>query len=232
MLSEANLSEALLVRADLNGADLRWARLDRANLREADLTSCRVHGLSACNVELDQSKQSNLILSDGGESVTIDHLEMAQFIYLTQNTHIGDLFDSIILLVGQFSGRANLLNALKMNLRTLRYIPVSFDLDTSTGIESCVSIARLARFLLVDLTNVKNISPLIQTVISQRVLPIQPLFDISQKKRIRCPDFDLSPWVLPVYRYRGQAHLSETFKESVIEPAEEMARQWWEVKAC
>src|SRR2546430_1898533 len=80
--------------ADLRGADLREANLFRADLGDAilnradftgaDLTECRIHGVSAWALKLnEETKQENLIINDYDEpEITVDNIEVAQFIYL------------------------------------------------------------------------------------------------------------------------------------------------------
>jgi hypothetical protein len=75
------------------GANLRGANLSRANLQVAvlvsadftgaDLTGCRVHGASAWNLKLERTKQQNLVITHALEpAITVDNIEVAQFIYL------------------------------------------------------------------------------------------------------------------------------------------------------
>src|SRR4029453_10070286 len=108
-----NLTEAYLTGADLRQADLRQADLRRANLTEAileeallvetdfrgtNLTGCKVYGISAWNVHLDdRTDQKGLIITQEDEpTVTIDDLEVAQFTYLLLNNQkIRNVIDTI-----------------------------------------------------------------------------------------------------------------------------------------
>jgi hypothetical protein len=77
-LSEANLSGATLYQASLIGACLL-----ETNFAGADLTGCFVYGISAWNVKLEGTTQLDLAITPRNEPViTVDNLEMAQFIYL------------------------------------------------------------------------------------------------------------------------------------------------------
>src|SRR3954454_6277860 len=75
----ANLSEA-----DLSGANLSGANLVEANIRGADLTGCRIYGISAWGPKLnEETKQQNLIITPLNEpEITVDNIEIAQFVYL------------------------------------------------------------------------------------------------------------------------------------------------------
>lgn len=103
-LLRANLSRADLYRVDLTGADLRGARLVGASLVEtilveADLTGCSIYGAAVWKLVLGKTKQSNLIISPPDEpTITVDNIEVAQFIYLLlnnqKNRHVIDTITS------------------------------------------------------------------------------------------------------------------------------------------
>ncbi len=59
-------------------------RDDCYNALGASFTDCRIHGISAWHVKLSEgTKQQGLIITPEGEpTVTIDDLEVAQFVYL------------------------------------------------------------------------------------------------------------------------------------------------------
>src|SRR5205807_7868480 len=91
-----------------------------ANLLNADLTGCRVHGVSAWGLKLEGVKQQNLVITRDDEStVTVDNIEVAQFVYLLlHNEKIRDVIDTIgkkgVLLLGRFTeGRMVVLERLQ-----------------------------------------------------------------------------------------------------------------------
>jgi hypothetical protein len=133
-LSEANLREANLraadlgraglVRANLSGANLRRAILVETDLTDADLTGCSIYGVSAWNLKLEGVKQQDLIITPDNESaITVDNIEVAQFVYLLlHNQKIRDVIDTItskaVLIVGRFTDeRKAVLDALREELR-------------------------------------------------------------------------------------------------------------------
>lgn len=78
-LSNANLEGADLTSADLSGAKLSGAVFVNSNLSAANLSGCNVHGISAWNVNLKDTIQTNLVITDPSDSeVTVDNLAMAQ----------------------------------------------------------------------------------------------------------------------------------------------------------
>jgi|SRR6267142_898799 len=97
--------------ADLSGADLYAADLNRAtlvhtNLSGADLTGCHIYGISAWNLKLEGTKQQDLVITHWTEpEITIDNIEVAQFVHLLlHNEKIRDVIDTIgkkgVLLLG------------------------------------------------------------------------------------------------------------------------------------
>ena len=84
---DADLSEAILINARLSAAKLHRANLQGAILigadfSGADLTGCRIHGVSAWRLKIEGIKQQNLVITRADEpTVTVDNIEVAQFIY-------------------------------------------------------------------------------------------------------------------------------------------------------
>jgi hypothetical protein len=71
--------------------------LSGADLRGADLTGCNIYGISTWDVQLDDTKQINLTIPCPNEpAITVDNLEVDQFIYLfLNNRKIRQVFDTI-----------------------------------------------------------------------------------------------------------------------------------------
>ena len=140
-LSGANLRGvafrgATLREANLSGANLRGAVLVDTDLTGADLTGCRIYGISAWGLKLEGATQQNLIITRPKEpEITVDNIEVAQFVYLLlHNEKIRDVIDTIgrkgVLLLGRFTeGRITILERLRDKLRSLGYVPMVFNFD-------------------------------------------------------------------------------------------------------
>ena len=94
----------------------------------------------------------------------MDHLEVAQFIYLIRNNRkVSDVIDAItskvVLILGRFTlGRKITLDALRDARRSHNYLPIVFDLEKPTNrdfTETVSTLAHLARFIIADLTDPK-----------------------------------------------------------------------------
>src|SRR5437764_658577 len=97
-----DLSGANLIGVDLSSANLTEADLSRTGLVETDftnatITGCRTYGASAWNVTLVGTVQHNLVITKEGEPVvTVDDLEVGQFLCLIlNNTKIRNVIDTI-----------------------------------------------------------------------------------------------------------------------------------------
>ncbi len=251
VLLEANLSETTLNDANLFGANLNGANLSNATLNQADLsratligtnfskaflTDCRIYGISAWDVQLEGAAQFNLVVMPQNEPyITVDNLKVAQFIYLLlNNKEIRDVIDTItskvVFILGRFTGeRKAILEALRDELRKWNYSPVVFDFEkpASRDITETVStLAHMARFVIVDITDAKSIPQELMTIVPNLPsVPVQPLILSSQHQYGMFEHFTRYSWVLPVYRYTDEKSLLASINEKVIAPAEQKAQE-------
>jgi pentapeptide repeat protein len=93
----ADLSRADFTGAKLSKADLRRTHLARTVFKDADLSGCGVYGSAVWNVELDGAVQTDLVITEQDEpEITVDDLEVAQFVYLILNNRkIRNIIDSM-----------------------------------------------------------------------------------------------------------------------------------------
>jgi uncharacterized protein YjbI with pentapeptide repeats len=244
-LSRANLSGADLSGAELGGADFTFADLTGANLTgarlevatlvntdltDADLTGCGIYGVSAWDLKLERAKQQNLFITRWGEpAITVDNIEVAQFIYLMLNNQkVRDVIDTItskvVLILGRFTDeRKAVLDALREELRKRDYLPILFDfaVPATRDITETVSLlARMARFIIADLTDPSSIPKELEAIVPHLTVPVQPLIEGTSRPYAMFKDYWKYDWVLPVYRYEGLEPLLATLAEKVIAPAE------------
>jgi uncharacterized protein YjbI with pentapeptide repeats len=255
-LSEANLSEADLIEADLSeatliGVDLTEAHLGGVNLSKANLsgaklvktdlsnatlTGCKIFGVSAWKVKLDGAVQKNLQITDYDESaITVDNLEVAQFVYLLLNNQkVRDVINTItskaVLILGRFTPeRKAVLDALREELRQRDYLPILFDFDNPSSrnlTETVSTLAHISRFVIADITDAKSIPQELQRIVPNLPsLPVQPLLLSSQYEYAMFKDFNDYSWVLSLYRYDSPEALLSSLAEKVIDPAEAKAKE-------
>lgn len=246
-LTEANLVTAYLRGADLTaanlrGADLAGARLERSILvnttcHKTIFTGCRIHGISAWDLRLEEAQQTNLIITPLGEpDITVDNLQVAQFIYLLlNNPHIREVIDTItskvVLILGRFTPeRKVVLDAMRERLRAKNYSPVVFDFEkpiTRDLTETVMTLAGMAKFVIADLTDPKSIPHELMSFVEKLPsVPVQPLLLASQKQEYAMfPHLQRYPWVLETVLYQDHETLLRSLETSVILPAEQKAKE-------
>jgi uncharacterized protein YjbI with pentapeptide repeats len=231
----AHLLNAELTAADLTGANLQYATLVDTDLRDADLTGSRVHGVSAWRLKLEGAEQQDLIISDAEEpTITVDNIEVAQFIYLMLNNQkVRDVIDTItskvVLILGRFTDeRKIILDALREELRKRNYLPIMFDFEvpaTRDITETVSLLARMARFIVADITDAKSIPQELAVIVPDLPsVPVQPLLLEGSAEYGMFEHFKRYPWVLETYRYASSERLIASLGERVIGPAENYAR--------
>jgi uncharacterized protein YjbI with pentapeptide repeats len=232
----ADLSRANLTGANLNDADLRRTHLTRTVFKGANLSGCKVYGISAWNLQLDDAVQSDLVITDQDELViTVDDIETAQFVYLILNNKkirnvINTVTSKAVLILGRFTPeRKAYLDALREEIRKKDLLPILFDFDRPTTrnlTETISTLAHLARFVIADITDARSIPQELQRIVpGLPSLPVQPLILSSDYQYGMFRDFLDFTWVLPLYRYENLDTLLESLEEKVIAPAEAKATE-------
>ena len=245
-LSQANLSEAHLqgafVReanlsgANLAGANLMYSRLIEVDLTNANIAGCATYGISAWNLKLEGTDQSNLIITRADEpTITVDNIEVGQFIYLLLNNQkVRDVIDTItskaVLVMGRFTpDRKAVLDALRGELRKNDYLPILFDFDKPSSrnlTETISTLAHIARFVIADITEAKSIPQELQRIVPNLPsLPVQPLLLSSAYEYGMFRDLLDYPWVLEPYRYDSLDELLACLETRVIAPAATKANE-------
>ena len=231
MLDGAFLSEANFGGADLKGASLCQATLVDTDFTGADLTGSRIFGISAWRLQLERSKQQNLIITPADEpEITVDNIEVAQFIYLMLNNQkIRNVIDTItskaVLILGRFTDeRKAVLDALREELRKHNYLPILFDFEKPRSRdtdETITLLARMARFIVADITDARSVLQELRAIVPDLPsVPVQPIILATQEERGMFDFYRNMPWFLPFYRYVSQEQLLADVGEKVIRPAE------------
>ena len=203
------------------------------NLVDATLTHCRIYGISAWDIRLSEgTKQRGLIITPEGEpSVTVDDLEVAQFVYLLlRNEKLRKVIDTVgkkgVLLLGRFTeGRIVVLERLREELRKRGYLPIVFNFDkpeTKDFTETVRLLAGLSKFVIADLTSPKSAPYELGAIVSQTMIPFQPIiaegetpFSMLQDLWINHPDRVFRP-----IHYSSPDALIASLDEKIIRPAE------------
>jgi hypothetical protein len=229
-LLDADLRGADLSGACLIGADLTQAVLVGANLMNAVVTGSRIYGVSAWDIKLsDDTEQQDLVITNWHQpKITVDNVETAQFVYLLlHNEKIRDVIDTVtskvVLILGRFTPeRKAVLDAIREELRNRNYVPILFDFDVPAGrdiTETVSLLARMARFIIADLTEPSSIPKELEAIVPHLAAPVQPLLE-GERPYAMFKDYWKYDWVLPVHRYQGLEELLAALADKVIAPAE------------
>lgn len=243
-LSQADLRGAVLAYADLTGADLSGADLTGAYLDgaafvstqvdQAIFTRCQVYGVSVWDLKGEPKDQSNLIIKPRNQnSITVDNLDVAQFLYLLlNNKKVRQVIDAVttkvVLILGRFTEeRIAVLDAIRSELRRRDFTPILFDFEkpASKDVTGTVeTLARMARFIIADLTNPSSIPHELATIVPfLRTTPVLPLRLAGSGGYSMFEDFQHAySWVLDTHEYvDGESLISSLSR--VIAPADAMA---------
>ena len=183
------------------------------------------------------TKQQGLVITPANEpTITVDDLEVAQFVYLLlHNEKIRNVIDTItskvVLILGRFSipERKQVLDALRDELRKSErgYVPVVFDFEKPTSRntdETITLLARMARFVIADISDAKSVLQELRAIVPDNPsVPVQTIIDAAQDEPGMFDFFKSHPWFLKVYRYRNPAQLLADLDKRVIAPPEEKA---------
>jgi uncharacterized protein YjbI with pentapeptide repeats len=234
----ADLSRAILTKANLSGADLRRTHLARTVFKGADLSGCKVYGIAAWDLQLDDAIQSDLIITDEGEtvpSITVDNLEVAQFIYLLlKNEKLRDVIETMtskaVLILGNFAPeRKEILEAIRGRLRDRGYLPIMLDFEgphNKNLIDTVTTVARLSRFLIVDITQPRSVPAELEAIVpALPSVPVQPLIEGSEEPYAMFSDLVMRDSVLKLHCYRHLQDLLGLFDDHVIVPAEKKVQE-------
>jgi hypothetical protein len=212
-LIRADLRNANLSEANLSAARLHWALLIKTNLDGANLSGCSVYGISAWDVTLSgRTNQHGLIITPSNEpEVTVDDLEVAQFVHLLlHNDKIRRVIDTVgkkgVLLLGRFTeGRIAVLERLREELRKRDYVPIVFNFDkpeTKDFTETVRLLAGLSKFVIADLSSPKSAPYELGAIVSQTMIPFQPIIEDDQTAFAMLEDLQRKyDWVFPTLKY-------------------------------
>ena len=215
----SDLSHANFDQADLRGADLTGTKMLETRFTGADLTGAHVYGVTPWEVELDGATQRDLVITPEGQPrVTVDDLELAQFMYLLlDNSSLRRVIDTltsrVVLLLGRFGpARQDCLDVLQAKIRARDLVPLSVDLGGAKRpdvMETATLLARLARFVIADLTNAPELLQVLEAVVPEVTVPVLPIDSSSRGRRVQFENAWRYPWYFEATRYENAAHLSK-----------------------
>ena len=185
-------------------------------------------------MQLEGAKQENLVITGYREpAITVDDLEVAQFIYLLLNHQkLRNVLNAVtqrgVLLLGRFGGGGlEVLQAIAGKLREEKYLPIIFDFERPRDrdyTETVKTLAGLAHFIIVDLSGPSVPQELYATV-PHFDIPFVPILEKGRKDYAMFVDLLKYPWVLrPIVEFADVNDLLARVPSEIIAPAEERHR--------
>jgi hypothetical protein len=206
--------------------------LVQTNLAGANLTGCRIYGISAWDLKLKEAKQKSLIITQPAQpEITVDDLEVAQFIYLLlHNEKIRNVIDTItskaVLILGRFTPeRKVVLDALRDELRQRNRTPIVFDFSgprSKNTTDTVKLLAQMARYIIIDLSD-PNSAPYELGVISMlglKTTPVVPIILSGQKPFPMLDDVLQERWSTDLITYRDLNNLQALLDGRLVSAAE------------
>jgi hypothetical protein len=241
-LRGANLFRADFFSADMTGVDLTGSNLEYSVLVETDINQaifegCRIYGISVWNLKNSPRVSSNLLIKCANEStITVENLEVAQFIYLIfDNKKIRDAIDSmaskVVLILGRFTPeRKRILKAIHKALSEHEYLPVLFDFekpDSQDFIEPVTTLAHLSKFVIADVTDARIVIEELTEIVRNIAVPLKPiLLEGSGDEPVTLFNLRRNHLsLLDTFRYEDCDGLVSNLKSQVIEQAEARVEQ-------
>lgn len=238
----ANLSNASIAECNLTRANFTRAKLTKANLSQsvlietifdkADLSGSQVYGISAWDVSLKDTVQNGLVIvKEETQAITVDDLEVAQFIYLLINNEkirsvIHTVTSKAVLILGRFyKERKDVLDALREHLKQYDLAPIIFDFKPSENrdlTETVQLLANMSKFVIADLTDAKSIPQELAHIIPFfPSIPVRPILLESERAYAMFEHWEKFDSVLPVFYYKDQDHLIRNIESNIIKPIDD-----------
>jgi len=169
--------------------------------------------------------------ADNESAITVDDIEVAQFIYLLLNNQkVRNVIDTIgkkgVLLLGRFTeGRITILERLREKLRSLGFVPMVCNFDkpeTKDFTETVRLLCGLSKFVIVDITNPRSAPLELQATVPDYMVPFVPILQHGEDPFAMFVDLQNKyDWVLkPVRGYSSVDQLIEALEEKIVRPAE------------
>jgi uncharacterized protein YjbI with pentapeptide repeats len=186
----ANLQNADLTGATIVDSDLSVVTLVNAKLGDAAILNTRVFGISAWNIEGQLKRQDEIIITQSGQPrVTVNDLEVANFVYLILNNQkIRNAIETVgskgVLILGRFTERKDVLEAIKKEVSRLDLLPIVFDFERPTDrdlTETIMTLAGLSRFIVADITAPKSVPLESHATVPNYMVPFVPLIQDGEK---------------------------------------------------
>jgi uncharacterized protein YjbI with pentapeptide repeats len=233
-LSEVSLMGSSFFKANLShskfaNCNFKGSIFIETDINESIFEDCSIFGISCWKIAGTPRVIQNLNIADFNENrITVDNLEVAQFLYLILNNKelqsiINTVTTKLVLILGRFSDEQKpILNHIREKLPDFDLIPVIFDFDcpcTRDADETVSILASLSKFVIVDITDPRSTPQELKGIVEGHPsIPIQPIIRENQREYGMYDHFRSYHWVQPIQTYKDLDDLSINFEEKIIQP--------------
>lgn len=201
--------------------------LVRTDFTDTKLDECYLYGISSWDLTLQNSVQKNLVITpDEMPTVSVDNIELAQFLYLMiNNVRLRDVIKTItskvVLILGNFSVvRKEKLDQIREILRMQDVIPVMFDFEkpsTRNLTETVLTLASMSKYVIADLSSPRSVPHELANIARQ--LPsirFYPIIVAGEAPYGMFADYAPYTWIRPIKEYT-EDDIETVIKEIVSE---------------
>ena len=183
-----------------------------SDFRNTQIDGCFVYGISSWDLKLENSHQRNLVITQRDQpTITVDNIELAQFIYLIiNNKRLRDVIDTItskvVLILGNFSPeRKKILDIFREKIRNYNYVPVLFDFKKPSSrniTETIFTLAHMSKFVIADLSSARSIGHELSAIIPRlQSVNFYPIIIEGEAEYSMFEEFSSLHWVKPIRHY-------------------------------
>jgi len=246
-LTEANLSGAILIETNFEKATLQGCNVFGCSSWNVNLLGTNQRDLVIWRGSLDYDDESEVnpyelkdefpleyVQKIAEPSITVDDLRVAQFLYLIiANQEIRYVIDTltskVVLILGRFTiEQKKILDAIRDNIRKHNFVPILFDFPGPKNrdlTETIELLARMARYIVVDLTDPSSVPHELATIVPLVSVPVISILHEKTKEYGMFHTLLKFPWVMKPFHYSNERHLIENLELMILGPAEEKARE-------
>jgi hypothetical protein len=257
LILKSNFRNSIIENSEFNGADLwnsnfsasniknsnfRGSNLTKIDISSAKIMDCKIYGISCWDIKRnDYTITKNLIISDPYSDdpiITIDDIELAQFIYLIlNNKKISNLITTMrtksVLLLSSFDNKSKLvLDKIKELLLKYDFIPIVFDFMPSNKqdlMETIRTLALLSRFVIVDLSIQSGQLHELASLVKETYIPFVTIASEGSKQTRMLNEFRHHYWFRSNYfRYNlddWQKQIPILFENEIIPWVEDINKR-------
>jgi len=226
-LNNSNFCNTFMKNADLAFSSLEGANFQNTLVENANFDYCSIYGISVWDLVGTPISQNNLMISNKDDlEISVDNLEVAQFIYLlVNNEKIRQIFNTlttkIVLILGRFSEeRKPILDYIRTILRQNNLIPILFDFEKPANrdiTETVSTLAHLSKFIIADITDARTVAAELEHVVPHLPsVPVQPILQLFSEEYAWCEHMKHYPWFLELEKYKDQQDLEILVNKIII----------------